>query len=363
MEAPGWFYDGEHAVRYDVALEARGADLVIRFGDGATIVPPLDKMIHLESRRDCEVYGRSDVQGWRLGLPGEVPAEIVALLPRRQRYGRLIDRFGLGRTVAVGVAVSALVLFAGWRAPVWLAPHIPMSWEKSYGDTLVGDFGGKFCTGPGGQAALSKLASRISPGSERLNMRVVDIPIVNAAALPGGNVVIFEKLLTEAKGPDEVAGVLAHEVAHVERRHVTQAMIRELGFGMVLSALGGNTGGSVNSVLSSGYSRGSEREADSDAIAKLRAAKVSPLPTAGFFERLGGQEKRLGRLAEGLSYVSTHPLSEERQKLFRESAAKGAAYTPALTDAEWKALRDICRDDPENVRERAQKARRTPREE
>jgi hypothetical protein len=357
MSIQGWFYDGEHAARYTVELEASGPDLLIRFADGESIAPPRDRIVHIESRRDCEIYGRSDVPGWRLGLPGEVPKEIAALLPARQRYGRLIDRFGLVPTVAVGLAVSAAVLFAGWRAPVWLAPHIPMSWEKSYGDALVGDFGRKFCKGPGGQEALSRLAARISPGAERLNMRVVDIKIVNAAALPGGNVVLFDRLLTDAKGPDEVAGVLAHEIAHVERRHVTQAMIRELGFGLVLSAFGGNTGGNVNGVLSAGYSRGSEREADSDAIAKLRSAKVSPLPTAGFFERLGKDEARLGNIAEGLSYVSTHPLSKERQKNFRDSAVKGAAYTPALTPAEWEALQNICKNDPENVAEREKKAR------
>ncbi|HEX9953757.1 MAG TPA: M48 family metallopeptidase [Allosphingosinicella sp.] len=353
----GWFYDGENAVRYQVSVEASGGDLVIRFGDGVTITPPPGQLCHVESRRDCEIYGRADIQGWRLGLPGEMPKEIATLLPRRQRYGRLIDRFGLLPTVAIGLLVSAAVLFAGWRAPQWLAPHIPEAWEKSYGDTLVGDFGGKFCTGPGGQAALKKLAARISPGSERLNMRVVDIDIVNAAALPGGNVVLFEQLLTEAKGPDEVAGVLAHEVAHVERRHVTQAMIRELGFGLVITALGGTTGGNVNSVLGAGYSRGSEREADADAIAKLRAAKVSPLPTAGFFERLSKDEARLGKVATGLSYISTHPLSAERQKNFRASEVKGAVYTPALSEAEWQALRDICRNDPENVRERAKRPR------
>jgi predicted Zn-dependent protease len=279
------------------------------------------------------------------------------VLPQPQRYGRHIDRIGLGRTLAIGVVASAAILYAGWRAPEWLAPHVPQEWEERYGDTLVGDFGGKYCTGPGGQEALTKLARRMSPGSARMNLRVVDIDIVNAAALPGGNVVIFEELLSEADGPDEVAGVLAHEIAHVERRHVTQAMIRELGFGLVITAFGGNTGGSVNSVLAAGHSRGSERQADSDAIAMLGRAGISPLATAGFFERLAKQEARLGRISEGLSYVSTHPMSAERQKNFRDSAVKGRTYTPALSRDEWEALFNICRNDPENVRKREEAAR------
>lgn len=337
-----WLYDGERALRHPVTVERRQGELAIRFADGDVLTLTPAQLCHIESRSGHEVYGRPAMQGWRLGIPAAEATNLAAVLPPRQRYGRLIDRIGLGPAVAAGVAISAAVLLIGFNLPKLLAPHIPESWEKSYGDALVGDFGGKYCNGAGGQAALTKLARRISPDSEKLNIRVVNIDLVNAAALPGGNIVLFEELLTEAKGPDEVAGVLAHEISHVERRHVTQAMIRDLGLGLVVSAFGGATGGSIDGLLSAGHSRGAEREADSDAIAGLRRARISPLPTAGFFERAAKQEVKLGRVATGLSYVATHPMSAERQKAFRDSAAPGAAYTPALTGDEWAALSNIC---------------------
>jgi beta-barrel assembly-enhancing protease len=343
--AAAWLYDGENALRHPVTVEASGSDLLIRFEDGDTLALAPSRLRHVESRSGHEVYGRPDAHGWRLGIPAADAGALAAVLPRQQRYGRLIDRIGLVPAILAGVLISGAVLYGGGKLPEWLAPHIPPAWEDRYGDTMVGDFGGKYCAGAGGQEALDKLARRISPGAEKLNIRVVNIDFVNAAALPGGNVVIFEKLLTESNGPDEVAGVLAHEIAHVERRHVTQAMIRELGLGLVVSAFGGNTGGNMNALLSAGYSRGAEREADADAIAKLRRARISPLATAGFFERLARQEAKLGGVAEGLSYISTHPMSGERQKKFRDSAEKGAAYTPALTDTEWKALVQICSAD------------------
>ena len=341
-----WLYDGETALRHPVEAEREGDNLLIRFADGDTLALPPSRLVHIESRSGHQVYGRSDAQGWRLGIPAGEAAGLAAVLPRQQRYGGLIDRIGLAPAVAAFLAVSAGVIFAGGKLPEWLAPHIPIAWEREYGAALVGDLGGKYCNGAGGQAALNKLAGKLSPAAGGLNIRVVNIDVVNAAALPGGTIVIFEELLAESDRPEDMAGVLAHELAHVERRHVTQAMIRDLGLGLVVSAFGGNTGGSVNGLLSAGYSRGSERQADSDAIAKLRAAGIDPLPTAGFFKKLADQEAKLGRVAQGLSYVSTHPMSQERQKAFAASRDKNRRYNPALTRDEWEALFNICQNDP-----------------
>jgi len=341
-----WLYDGETAIRHPVGAERAGSDLLIRFADGDTLALAPSRLVHVESRSGHEVYGRPDAQGWRLGIPAGEVAHLAPVLPRRQRYGGLIDRIGLVPAVAAFLAVSAGVIFAGSKLPEWLAPHIPIGWEKEYGAALVGNLGGKYCNGEGGQAALDKLAVKLSPAAASLDIRVVNIDVVNAAALPGGTIVIFEELLAESDGPEDIAGILAHELAHVERRHVTQAMIRDLGLGLVVSALGGNTGGSVNGLLAAGHSRGSERQADSDAIAKLRAAGVDPLPTARFFKKLADGEEKLGRVAQGLSYISTHPMSAERQQAFAASREKGRRYQPALTRDEWDALFNICFNDP-----------------
>ena len=343
---PAWLYDGTSAVRREVEVEASGEALLIRFPGGESETVPPGRLCHIESRASAEVYGRTDIQGWRLGISAQAKAALAAALPAPQRYGRLIDRIGLVPAIAAFILVSGTVIFAGGKLPEWLAPHVPMSWEKKYADSVVGDFGGRYCNGPGGQAALDKLARRLSPSAARYDIKVVDIDMVNAAALPGGTIILFEELLAESDGPDEVAGVLAHEISHVERRHVTESMLRDLGLGVVISAFGGGAGGSIDSVLSAGHSRASEREADRDSVDMLRRAGISPLPTAGFFERLAKQEEKLGRVGEGLSYLSTHPMSSERRELFRSSAQKGRAYAPALSRDEWEALFNICFNDP-----------------
>jgi len=341
--AEAWLYDGASAVRRQVSVQAEGGSaLALRFPDGEGLSVPKETLTFVESRRDCDIYGRNDVPGWRLGIaPGDA-APLGAVLPGKARYGRLIDRIGLGPAVGIGLAVSAAVVFAGMHFPSWAAPYVPKSWEKKFGDTLVGDFGGRYCPGPAGQAALDKLAAKLSPDAGALNIRVVHVPLVNAAAFPGGHIVIFDELLKEAASPDELAGVLAHEIAHVEERHTTEAMIRHFGIGVFVTALGGTTGASAETLLAARHSRGAEAEADDRAIATLARAGISPAGTAGFFQRMAKVEAKLGNVAVPLSYVSSHPLSAERQRKFRAAAAKGHAYRPALSAEEWKALRGIC---------------------
>ena len=140
--------------------------------------------------------------------------------------------------------------------------------------------------------------------------------------------------------------MLAHEIAHVERRHVTEGMIRQLGFGTIVALFGGSTGSNVDMLMGASYSRDAEREADADAMASLQRAGVSPAATADFFARLGRSEKKLGRIGQGLEYLSSHPLSQDREKAFRAAAVKGAAYRPSLSQDEWDALFSICHNKP-----------------
>jgi beta-barrel assembly-enhancing protease len=340
--AGSWLYDGQSAVRREVDVEPEAQGLLIKADSGETWSVRSDELIHVETRGEHQVYGLSGVAGWRLGIAEPVGAEIAALLPRKQVYGRWVDRVGLGPALAIGLAFSAAILSLGYTAPAWLAPLVPRSWEKSFGDALVGDFGEKTCASGAGQQALDKLAARLTSHPEHLKVRVMDVRIVNAVALPGGNIILFQGLLHEAESPDEVAGVLAHEIAHVENRDVTQALIRHLGLGILIASFGGNTGANIEALMAARYSRKAESRADADAIAALRHANISPLGTAAFFDRLGKIESKYGRVTGALEYISSHPLSAKRRAAFRASAEPGKKYAPALAEQQWGALQDIC---------------------
>jgi predicted Zn-dependent protease len=243
--------------------------------------------------------------------------------------------------------ITASVVGLGYVAPHWIAPHVPMSWERNVGTAIVGDFGEIRCRDPKGQKALEDLVERIDPGATKgpnaIKVAALDVPMFTAAALPGGYIVVFKPAITETDS-DALAGVIAHEIAHVRRRHVAEAMIREFGIGALIRLFAGNVGANAEQIVSLRYTRDNEAQADSDAVAMLRRAGISPKPTADLFAKLSKQQHEIpGYSAE---FLQSHPLSDSRAGKFSASFDPKAAYRPALSRDDQDALFDICRDAP-----------------
>ncbi|MEG3087885.1 M48 family metallopeptidase [Sphingomonas sp. PB4P5] len=337
MTYPVWHYDGITAVRHtaDLRIEADR----FRLSDAAES----HALAELEPRDTVGhdiVFGLADRPGWRIGFSGGIPDDLAALLPKQYRYGRLIDRFGLWPSLAAFAVLAAIVVAVFLRTPAMVARAVPQSVERQLGDLMVGDLGGRTCDGGDGPAALAALVQRIDAGDAAIDVRVVNLPIINAVTLPGGRIVIFDGLLRAAKSPDELAGVLGHEIGHVKNRDVMESLLRQLGLSVILGGLDGNVGGYTNALLASSYSRSAESRADDFAIAMLRDAAVSPVATADFFRRLGAKQGKDGSVTRALAYLASHPVSSGRAKAFAASA-KGT-YRPALTPEQWRALRSIC---------------------
>src|SRR5690606_38593589 len=136
------------------------------------------------------------------------------------------------------------------------------------------DFGGRLCETPASRAALARLQRQLGGDVRIRQIGIANIDMVNAVALPGGRVLLFNGLLKEAKSPDEVAGVLGHEMGHVRHRDTMTALVRQLGLSVVLGGFNGQVGGAVNGLLAMSYSRDAERAADAYSIDRLRAADI-----------------------------------------------------------------------------------------
>lgn len=342
-----WHYDGETGLRRTPRLIVGEGGFTLVDENRADGPIAWEALVARGTSGSDAVYGLRDRPGWRLGLGGSIPPEIATHLPHPERYGGFIDRIGLVRASAIFLVIAAAVVFVLMSAPRWIAPHVPPSFEKKLGDAIVGDFGGRFCNGPGGQAALNALTRQLNPDRLPLEVRVAHVPMVNAVALPGGRIIIFDQLLKEANSADEVAGVLGHEIGHVKNRDVMQALLRQAGLSVILGGMSGDAGGYFNALLSATYSRDAERAADRASIEAMKRASISPAATAGFFARLGKMEKELGKASVALNYLSSHPLSGDRERLFAASAAKDVRYHAALTREQWDALVDICHNDPD----------------
>lgn len=336
-------FDGHSAIRHPVTLLWQPAGLALTRADGTGELVPDGDLTLVEHRGDRLVYGHRHRNGWRLMVPTDAPADLLGRLPQGGKYGGWIDRFGLVRASLVLGAVSAAVVAAVMTAPAWLGPRVPEAWERQIGAALVGDLKPFTCSTAEGDAALAALTRDVDDGKSPITVQLAKIDMVNAVALPGGRVLIFDKLVQEAKSPDELAGVLAHEVGHVRKRHVMQALLRQFGLSILLSGANSDVGGTLGGIAAMGYSREAEREADEYSRMRLAKADISPAATAAFFGRLRKLDPTAGN--KQLSYLNSHPDSGERERAFAKAVQPGKTYRPALTPAQFAALKAACKRD------------------
>ena len=175
-------------------------------------------------------------------------------------------------------------------------------------------------------AYINSLGQMLARYSRRSGLtyyfKVVDTDEVNAFALPGGWLYVNRGLITTAENESELAGVIGHEIGHVDRKHGARAISRQFGAAVFVDAtLGGKDASAKHRVIrqvvaiSTGmgqlkYGRDAEREADRFAVESTYAAGIDPEGTATFFEKLMAmQKKEPGRLE---NLFSTHPPSRER---------------------------------------------------
>ena len=353
MATPATVFDGSVADACPVFVSAEDGAVMLTRGDGEVerIDPGL--LMLVEGAAGPPRFSRNDIAGWRLRFAEPPDAALAALLPHRApRYGRWVDRIGLLPAAGAFAVAAAIVVAIGYAAPAWIAPLIPERWERDLGQAIVGDFGDLRCADPAGNRALGALAERLEPGitasqgAHAIRFTAINFNMFNAAALPGGQIVVFKEMLTEADA-DALAGVVAHEIAHVRRRHVTQALVRELGIGALIRLFAGGIGANAGQLVALSYTRANEVEADRDSIAALRRAGIDPRATARLFAKLS---KEMGEGRGGVfdaQFLQSHPVSRERARAFDASFVAGRAYRPALTRDQADALVDVCWVRPE----------------
>jgi predicted Zn-dependent protease len=172
-----------------------------------------------------------------------------------------------------------------------------------------------------------RLASHSDRPDKAFTFVVLDQPVVNAFAAPGGVVALYTGLILAADDQNEVAGVLAHEVAHITQLHMyrafenQQAMTIPIALAMLgLVLAGGGSGEAIQGALMGGqaaaqqarifYTRQNEYEADRIGISTLSRAGYDPAGMGEFFEKMGRITRAMG---EGPpEYLRTHPVSVTR---------------------------------------------------
>jgi predicted Zn-dependent protease len=187
-----------------------------------------------------------------------------------------------------------------------------------------------------------------------LRVGVIDHSLVNAIAVPGGRVLIFRGLLDASSNPEEVAGVLAHEIGHVVSRDPTREALRAAGTAGVVGLLLGDVFGAsiavvaTDAVINASYQRDAEKRADETAYRLLAEAELPTQPFASFFKKM---KDKYGETPDFLKLFASHPGLQERAERAAAADRVGEGpYEPVIEDQDWVALRGICQDGLPTVR-------------
>lgn len=242
--------------------------------------------------------------------------------------------------VWVTLACVLGIFFAAGLSP--LAHLIPWGWEKKLGEAMVFTPPEKECRlNTEADALLQRLVKRLYPlypddSAFSIEVHVAQSPVINAYATLGGKITVNSGLLHKAESPEEIAGVLAHEIGHVHHRHIMEGMLVHLftAEGINLIFGGGSTaGGFAQYFLRMDFTRQQETQADEDGLQRLQRAHVDNQGFKRFFERM---EKENG----GSPFFSDHPSNRAREEM--ADRFKNKDDQPIMTKEEWEILKHYC---------------------
>jgi Zn-dependent protease with chaperone function len=267
--------------------------------------------------------------------------QVASVLGQREltRALRLTLYFAIGCVLVVWLGSLAMSVMAGA-----ITARIPMAWEQKIGAGEIEKLrkNGKLLDDSNDVAQLTALAAPLIqalPADRRdLKFYISGDPEPNAFALPGGHVVVNAGLLQIIDQPDELLGVLAHELAHQTKRHVIRHTIAAAGplviFGLFLhseSNLGNLLTLGSGVMVYQGFSQEYETEADDTGWNYLVAANIDPSGMIRAFRKLEAWEEKLGSHALGPQALQSHPATTKRIARLENKWSKLARKSDFLT--------------------------------
>ncbi len=360
---PAHYLDGRTATRHPVTLTVTPSTLLIVMTDGSSRQWPYDQIRQTQGAYRGEPvrleFGPDPCEALVVATPA-ILTEIHAAAPGiarhlhdpAWRHARL--RWTLGAALSV---VFMLIGLYRWGIPgiaSVAAPYVPVSWEESLGRQVVDRLApnNQQCRDPTRLQKLDHIAQTLAatrPAAPyRITLTVVDNPTVNAFAAPGGQVILLRGLLERTNSPEELAGVLAHELQHIYQRHTTKTILEQTAGSLLLTAISGDLSGGlawgIEGARAMGalhYNRAHEREADIEGLHMLQAAHLDPAAMVAIYSSMQQSEQNHQAPPE---FLSTHPDMNERLATLVALAGPTPLDPQQLLPGEdWTDIRSLCR--------------------
>lgn len=336
------YFDGLSARAHAVTVSLAGERIRVR-GDAVdffvaldtlSVAPPVGNAVGVVQWGDSATGSSAELHTRDAATLAELVAKIHPYQPERLA-ARLESRLIYA---VLALVVAAGIVFAGlrWGVPLAadrLVARLPASIEARLGEQSLAAMDatmlGASRLAPARQralkTALAKHCQTLACPAYTLHFRDGKHVGPNAFALPGGALIMTDQLVKLARHDDELLGVLAHELGHVERRHGVRLAIQSLGAGVVLIAITGDVGSLSDAaaglpalLLRAGYSRDMEREADAYALDWMQRACITPARYVDLLDRLNTRHSR-NKQTSATGLLDSHPGTAQRLAAFKHA--------------------------------------------
>ncbi len=344
------YYDGKSSVRNAVTVQFFDTGLVFTHGE----IQSVWKYEEIKAIRGVGAITLNSLKEEEGSLVLQATPETESVLTRIVVLGsnpnagsrKLIA--GLLVSLAVVMGTGGLIYFYFSEVAVQsLVKMIPRTWDQQIDLYAMAESTElrKGCHSPESDAALLKIVNQVTQNIKPkipFKVSVIDLPIVNAIALPGGTIFFFRGFVEKMESESELGGVLAHEIQHVIQRHGTRSLLRggfASAFLLLMTGTSTSSFSSLFKIYLLQYSREAEEEADQKAIELLTERGMDPTGLAKALSHLQKEPKFAGALA----YLSTHPDTTSRIQSLQSRVGRQTAATPVLNETEWLAIRYACK--------------------
>ena len=289
-----------------------------------------------------------DYPDWVIGTPDEAILGHESLQQQPHTRNQIRALYGgreLKRALKItgiflgGFALVALIvsLLLGWMVRSLVA-RIPVEWEQELGEKLMAELKEEetFVEDARIQTnllhAVAPLLRAVPATGIEYRFYIQSSPFPNAFALPGGHVIVTTSLVELADRPEEIAGTVAHELAHVTLKHGFRKIISSAGpyllcrlFMRSNSGLLGVLAGGSQLMVHQSFSQEYELEADDVAWQYLVAARIDPRGLPDMLRKLEAEHQRRKLTLLAPQALSSHPATDKRLRRL---------------EAKWRKLKD-----------------------
>jgi predicted Zn-dependent protease len=227
--------------------------------------------------------------------------------------------------IAFLIGIVALVILFYWyglpKLADTVAMRIPIETEREFGTRILNSFITQEAIKSEDSEDLQAFFDSLHfDSSHTVKLHLINSNVVNAFALPGGHILVYQGIIDKIEKPEQLAALLGHEYSHIKLRHSMRSMVKGMASGALLSLVIGDASGLMGGLVQNAdefrqlnYSREFEKESDDNGMELMYQNNYDLNGMVGLMQVLQTEEKKLNKTGIRIpEFLSSHPLTNER---------------------------------------------------